>query len=63
MGEKDNQEYQNRLHEARGILDEALEKALDCFPKDELDDARLALANYVVGYMAVGFGLTIHKSN
>lgn len=56
-----SKDYENRLHEARGILDEALEKALDCFPEDELDDARLSLANYVVGYMGCGFGLTTSK--
>lgn len=58
---KVSEDYENRLHKARVILDKALEEALECFPKDEFDDARLALANYVVGYMGCGFGLTTGK--
>lgn len=58
---KASQDYEKRLQEARDTLNKALEKALSCFPEDEDDDARLALANYVVGYMGCGFGLTIGK--
>jgi len=46
MNRKD--EYEFRLNEAEGILDEALEKALDCFPEDEVDDARIQLAKFVL---------------
>ena len=55
----EQKEFDNRFEEAKGILDEALEKSLACFPEEEWDKARLKLANYVVGYMGVRFGLTI----
>lgn len=47
-----------QLKVAHEILSTALEAALNCFPEDEADQARVELGNYCLGYLGVSFGLT-----
>ena len=50
--------HKAQLEIAHEVLSAALEAALNCFPADETDQARVELGHYCLGYLGVGFGLT-----
>ena len=53
----EGEQYQANLKAARKELSDALEKALAMFPKRQEPRARVDLANYVIGYLGVSYGL------
>ena len=52
-----DEEYQENLKAAQKDMADTLEKALAMFTKHQEAEARVALANYVMGYLGVSYGL------
>ncbi|MBU0847179.1 hypothetical protein KKH23_08360 [Patescibacteria group bacterium] len=53
--------YQTTLKATQKQLANALEKALASFPEWQSPQARVDLANYVLGYLGVSWGLKFGK--
>ena len=56
-----DERYQTTLKAAHKQMANALEKALASFPEWQSPQARVDLANYVLGYLGVSWGLKFGK--
>ena len=56
-----DEQYQTTLKAAQKQMANALEKALASFPEWQSPQARVDLANYVLGYLGVSWGLKFGK--
>ncbi len=52
-----DEEYQENLRTAMKNMADTLEHTLAMFTKHQEPEARVALANYVIGYLGVSYGL------
>lgn len=54
-------DYESKKDEAIGKLAATLEECLEPFSEEEEDRIREDLANYMIGYLGVSFGLHVKR--